>query len=146
MMYKLQGLKGYKTAVYPMQTIVDVFPHLIADYCKSFLVTRFDGHTDTIGYDWGRLLEFQINLGSMISSHKFEYLDNVVLQLFKSYSYIYTVYQFYIDFDSISVKRFVKTCDTFKNKEWDDVIDDFVDALHDLFSSGTFLNKKVMRL
>lgn len=139
----LKGIKAYRTPIFPIETIAKVVPHLLADYFKTFMAQNMQGTTSPIGYDWGRLLEFQNNLGMMIMSKKFDYLDNVVLQFLKSYSHVFSVYRFPIKFPDSSVEKFKKICDSFKEREWNDIVDEFIDAVELLFSSGKILNKNL---
>jgi len=136
----LIGLKAYKTAVYGMETIAAVFPNLIADLLKMFMAKNAMGNTTPIGYNWNQLMEFQINLGNAIAAAQFDYLDNIVIQFLQSYSYVLPPYQFFIEFPDEEIQEYTEICNGFKGKEWDDIVDDFVDATYEFFGSGKMFN------
>jgi len=140
----LKGIKGYRTANFSIETIAEVVPSLIADFFKTFMATNMQGNASPIGYDWGRLLEFQINLGTMIKTKQFDYLDNVVIQFLKSYSHVHSAYRFFIKFSDAAIEKFTKICNSFKGLDWDDIVDEFVDALYEFFSQGKMANNKLI--
>lgn len=139
----LKGLKAYKTFVFPIETIAEVFPSIFADILKMFRLRTAIGQSMPIGYDWSKLMEFQINLGNCIANNQFNYLDNILLQFLKSYSYVIPPYQFFIKFSNEEEEKFVNTCNAFKGKKWDDIIDVFIDAVYDLFETGKMFNQSI---
>ena len=136
----LKGLKGYRTAIFSLETVATVVPQLISDLFKSFFIEGPRGHPMPIGYDWGRLMEFQVNLGTVIVNQNFDYLDNIIIQFFKSYGCVVPPHKHHIQFPDEAITKFTLICNSFKGKEWDDIIDEFIDALYDFFSQGTMLN------
>ena len=64
----LQGMKGYRTNIHTIGTIAGVIPQFIADLFRTFFIEDTSGRPNYMGYDWGRLMEFQINLGNMIKT------------------------------------------------------------------------------
>lgn len=139
----LQGIKGYRTHIYSIDTISNVVPHLIADLFRTFFVSDNLGRPRWIGYDWGRLMEFQVNLGSVIASGNFDYLDNIILQFLHGYSCLVFPHKFNIKFSNDAKEKYSKICNRFKGLGWDDIIDEFIDSTFELFESGTIHNKQV---
>ena len=141
----LQGMKGYRTITYPIETIAKVMPHLIADLFRTFFIEDKTGIPNHIGYDWGRLMEFQINLGTMITIGKFDYLDNVILQFLNGYGCFVYPYKYNVKFEKKETEKFINICNNFKGLTWDDIADPFIDATFDLFSSGKIMDQKIKK-
>lgn len=141
----LQGMKGYRTATYSIDTIAEVMPQLIADLFRTFFITDDAGRPNFLGYDWGRLLEFQINLGNIITTAKFDYLDNVVLQFLNGFGCFIYPYKHTIKFPESEIIKYTDICNKFKGLTWDDVSDIFLDATYDLFASGSVVNQNVRK-
>lgn len=141
----LQGIKGYKTNVYSIELIANVIPQFIADLFRTFFIEDTAGRPNYIGYDWNRLMEFQINLGNMIKIGKFDYLDNVILQFLNGYGCLIYPFKHSVKFSNEMVKKFTNVCNNFENLTWDDIADPFLDAIFDLFASGTILNQKIKK-
>jgi len=133
----LIGLKAYKTTVYSKKIIAGIFPKIFAEILKSFMTRNAMGDPAPIGYDWNKIMEFQINMGTIIDQEKFDYLDNVVLQFLKSYSFVIPPYRFFIELPEEEIIKYTTICDGFKGKSWDDIIDVFIDATYNLFKTGT---------
>jgi hypothetical protein len=141
----LQGMKGYKTNVHSIETIAGVIPQFIADLFRTFFVEDDAGRPNHIGYDWNRLMEFQINLGNMIKAGKFDYLDNVILQFLNGYGCFIYPFKHNVKFSNEEIGKFTDICNKFKDLTWDDIADPFLDATFDLFASSTILNQKIKR-
>jgi hypothetical protein len=141
----LQGIKGFRTISYPIETIAEVIPQYIADLFRTFFIPDNYGRPNYIGYDWGRLKEFQINLGNMIITGKFDYLDNIILQFLNGYGCFVYPYKHNVKFSNKEIEKFTKICNNFKNLTWDDIADPFIDATFDLFASGKIMNQKIKK-
>lgn len=141
----LQGIKGYRTISYPLETIASVVPQFIADLFRTFFIEDSAGRPNYIGYDWGRLMEFQINMGNMIKQGKFTYLDNVVLQFLNGYGCLVFPYKHNVKFAEQEVEKFTKLCNSFVNLTWDDIVDPFIDAIYDLFSTAKINNQAIKK-
>jgi len=141
--FLLKGIKGYRTSGYSLEVISQVVPHLIGDLFRTFHITNKKGSPSHIGYDWGRLMEFQINLGSMIISKKFDYLDNVTLQFLNGFSTLEYPHRVFVKYPQKEIDKFIKICNKFKGLEWDDIVDEFVDSIYNLFASGKIINQQI---
>ena len=141
----LQGMKGYRTITHPIEIIAEVMPQLIADLFRTFFVADESGRPNFLGYDWGRLLEFQINLGNMIETGRFDYLDNVVLQFLNCFGCFVYPFKHNIKFSENEIAKYTKICNDFKGLTWDDISDVFIDATYDLFASGIIVNQNVKK-
>jgi len=100
------------------------------------------GVTRPVIHDWGKLVEFKVNLSTAIYMDNYDTLDNIIIEFFKTYNYkIITptgqFVMFKVDFTDESEKRFESICNNFKGKDWDSIIDDFIDALYIFLSSAT---------
>ena len=139
----LQGIKGYRTISYPIEIIAQIIPQFIADLFRTFFIEDLAGKPNQIGYDWSRLLEFQINLGNMITTGKFDYLDNVVLQFLNGYFCFEYPFKHNIQFSEKEIEKYTEICNKFKGLMWDDIVDVFLDSTYDLFASGIMNNQKI---
>ena len=139
----LKGLRGYQTPTFSIELIAELVPNLIAEVLKMYTARNAMDQITPIGYDWNKMLEFQINLGTMIATKQFDYLDNVMIQFLKSYSYVLPPYRFFIKFPDEELIKYEEICNEFKGKEWNEIVDEFVDATIDLFESGKMFNKSL---
>jgi hypothetical protein len=135
------GLKLYKTTNYSKEIIANAFPIVCANLFKMFMAKTPTGQAIPIGYDWGKLMEFKTNLGTIIAKENYDFLDNIIIQFLNSYSCICMPYRIFIKFPEEKLDEYTKICDNFKGKKWDDIIDTFIDATYDLFALGTMMEK-----
>jgi len=138
-----KSLMVFRTPTYNIESIANGFPFSIANLLKSFMTKTFSDMQYPIRYDYNRLMEFKINLGIMIHKQDFSSLYSVFIQFLNSFNYFYAMYVFHIKFPETALVDFKKKCDSFKDKEWNDIISELVDAVYELFSQGTFANKPV---
>lgn len=142
--HKLFSIKVYITINTPIECIASVVPTIIANSFKTCMAISLNNTPYPIGYDASKLIEFQINLGTIINTQNFEYLYTTMLQFLSSYSYVYSAYRYFIKFTEEDLIKYKKTCDSFKDKQWDDIVSDFSDATHDLVSNATIGNNKII--
>ena len=131
----IDSLKTYKEPLYTKDKIASDFPFALANCCRSMKITNILGQPQGLLYDWTRLREFQVNLGIAIESEQYDYLDNIILEFFSEYNYkIITpdgkFVMFKIAFNEDAKNKFVDICNAFKGKEWNNILDDFLDSLY----------------
>jgi len=139
-------LKAYKISTMGKDVVVSTFPALVANCCRMATITNVQNKNQNLCYDWTKFMEFRNNLSIVIMQNQFEYLDNIIIDFFKTYNYevlrdISTKVRFTIQFPDEAIQTFTSRCNAFKGKEWDDILDGFVDALYDFLNSGTIHNQ-----
>jgi len=138
----LNSLKPFKTSSMGKAHVAEAFPSLLANVCRSMGVLDMYGITRPVIHDWGKLMEFKVNLSTAIYSNNFDTLDNIIIEFFKTYNYkivtpLGQLVMFKVDFTDESEKKFELICNDFKGKEWDEILESFIDALYDFLSSAT---------
>lgn len=136
-------LKSMRTGNRDLEYIANNFPFMLANTLKLYMTRTMSGMEYPIRYDYNRLMEFKINMGTMIYSQDFKNIYSVTLQFLKSFNYFYAMYVFYIKFPEAATKEFSEKCNILQNKEWDNVISTYIDELLKLFKQGKFGNSGI---
>jgi hypothetical protein len=138
----IASLKAYKFSVMGRDSVIKVFPELLANTCRTMQVTNMYGVPQGLCYDWNKLMEFKVNLSTAIAMEKYDTLDNIIIEFFDSYNYkIVTpmgqLVMFKVDFPKESKRKFETTCNAFKGRLWDDIIDEFVTSFYEFANTAT---------
>ena len=138
----LNSLKAFKISTFGKENIVETFPMLLANCCRTMRVPNIFGQPQELIYDWGKFVEFRVNLGTAIYNEQYDYLDNIIIEFFQTYSYKTLTPKgqlvvFTIEFPEEAVTTFENTCNAFKGKLWDNILDDFLNAFHDFVKTAT---------
>lgn len=136
------SLKAFKFSVMGRKSVAGAFPTLIANCCKSMKIINIYGQYQAIHYDWNKLLIFEMNLGTAIYNNNFDTLDNIIIEFFHCYHYQTVTpdgqfVMFEVDFPDEAIKKFETICNKFKGKEWDDILDKFIDAFFEFVNLAT---------
>lgn len=138
-----ETLKSMRIGNRSLEDIASNFPFTLANTLKLFMTRTMSGMEYPIRYDYNRLMEFKINMGTMIHNQDFKNIYPVTLQFLKSFNYFYAMYVFYIKFPESAIKEFKNKCEMLNNKEWDDIVSEFIDAVLKLFKQGRFGNSGI---
>ena len=138
----INALKTYREPLYTKKKIAERFPLTLANCCRTMKVTNILGKPQGLLYDWGQLQAFKTNMGIAISHENYECLYNIIIDFFDSYNYkIITpkghLTMFTVKFPDYAKTAFTNTCNDFKSRAWNDIIDDFIDALVDFLRTAT---------
>ena len=138
----INPLKAYKMKYMGKDTVINTIPMLIANCCRHSYVINVKGSTQPLCYDWTKLMEFRNNLSIAIAFENYDLLDNIILEFFKTYNYKVILNNlqymiFTIEFPKESEDEFVETCNNFKGKQWDDILENLIEALYKFLNSGT---------
>ena len=138
----IKSLKAFKFSVFGKEHIAKVFPELLANSCRSMAIIDIMGQPKEVIYDWGKLVEYKINLSNAIYNDNYDLLDNIIIEFFKSYNYQIVVPDgrliiFHIDFPDEAIEKFTNICNAFKGKQWDDIIDSFLDSFYEFVCTAT---------
>lgn len=136
-------LKTMRTGNRNLEDIASTFPFTLANTLKLYMTKTMSGMEYPIRYDYNRLMEFRINMGAMIHNQDFKNIYSVTLQFLKSFNYFYAMYVFYVKFPEPAITEFREKCESIKNKEWDDMISEFIDSVLKLFKQGRFGNSMI---
>ena len=140
------GLRGYKEPSFSLKAVATVFPETLANVLRLFNNRETILRSASVTFDWSAMKRFQMELGSAIYNENFDKLDDVVLKFYKTYHCVKPqgtyIGRYYIFFPEESIEKFVNICNGFKNKTWNEVIDPFLDALHELFDSSSIKEKQ----
>jgi hypothetical protein len=139
----LNNIKYYHTNRMALKDIANMVPTLISNSLRLFKATTLNGISYPIGYDGKNIIEFQINLGTSIATQNFNNIYEIMIRFLSSYSYMFAMYQYFIKFTKEDLNRYESICNSFKGKEWDDIVLEFSDATYDFFSKGTMSNNKL---
>ncbi len=93
------------------------------------------GNMQPVIHDWGKLVEFKINLSNSIYLNNYDLLDNIIIEFFTTYNYkTFTpkgqYVMFHVDFPKESIDVFTNICNSFKGQEWDNILYLFLDSLY----------------
>jgi len=143
----INPLKAYKIKYMGRGAIINIFPLLLANCCRQSYIINIKGSTQPLCYDWTKLMEFKNNLSIVIANENYDLLDNIILEFFKTYNYKILTKQssyllFKIEFPKDAEDNFIETCNNFKDKQWDDILDDFLEALYIFLNTGTVHGQK----
>lgn len=144
MTHKLYNIKTYNTLHMPIADIANTVPIVMANILKTFMAVTLNNNLYPIGYRGDILIEFQVNLGTAIATQNFNNLYDIMIRFLSSYNYTYSMYRYFIKFTEEDLKKYKDACDFFKEKQWDDIVSDFIDATYTLFSNGTMSNNKLI--
>ena len=138
----LNSLRIYREPHYTKEKIAENFPVTLANCCRTMKVTNILGKPQGLLYDWGQFQAFQSNLGITIYNEKYDYLDDTIIDFFNSYNYkIITPkgqrVMFTVEFSEDATNVFRNKCNASKNKEWNEIIDPFLDALSEFLKTAT---------
>ena len=138
----ITALKAFRFSTMGRDHIAKVFPELLANSCRTMAIVDIFGNKKEVIFNWGKLMEYKINFSSAIYSNNYDMLDNILIEFFKSYNYKIIVppgklVMFHIDFPDEAIQKFENTCNAFKGKQWDDIIDTFLDSFYEFVSTAT---------
>jgi len=138
----INSLKAFKFSTMGKEHVAKIFPELLANSCRSMAIVDIMGARKEVIYDWGKLVEYKINLSNAIYGNNYDMLDNIIIEFFKSYNYKMItpdsrLILFHVDFPDGAISKFEETCNAFKGLLWDDIIDDFLDSFYEFVSTAT---------
>jgi len=138
----IQSLKAFKFSTMGKEHVAKIFPELLANSCRSLSITDILGNKKEVIYNWGKLMEYKINLSNAIYNNNYDLLDNIIIDFYQSYNYKMVtpkgqLVMFKVDFSDEVIKKFTDICNAFKGKEWDDILNDFLDAFYDFITKAT---------
>ena len=138
----INALKAFRFSTMGREHIAKVFPELLATSCRTMAIVDIFGSKKEVIFDWGKMMEYTVNFSSAIYSDNYDMLDDILIELLKSYNYTIFVppgkrILFHVDFTDAAIEKFTNTCNAFKGKEWDDIINDFLDSFYEFVSTAT---------
>lgn len=128
--------KFLNTSNCDLTTIVNTVPVKIAYGIRAFRFIDPYGRTRDLNFDLIQLSIVQSDLGNMIINNDFDQLDDVIINLFKSYYCHFETGPIKISFPDSSIEKFRSTCNSFKGKLWDDIVEEFFMSAYDFIASG----------
>lgn len=135
------ALKVFNSRVYSVEEISRAFPLLLINTFTQFLVITEDGQWDRLYYDTSSLFYFNVNLGVAIRDNCFDYLDNIIVPFFEECFSIQNKKKYTVVFGEQEKLNFIDTCNSFKDKIWDDILNVFCEQLLLLVKSGKVNNR-----
>jgi len=131
------GLKGYKEGFYTKEQVAEYFPEVLAGFLKMINIKSAQLITAPIEFDWQKLMKFKMNFGKAIYTNNFDKLDDIILEFLNTYKCRISLTQSVVaSFPEEAQKQLVQTCNSFKGKQWNDILEELVDALERYFTSG----------
>jgi hypothetical protein len=141
----IKNIKACKTIHGSSQIIIEKFTNNIIHLFQSFYIKDSNNNKNSIVVDWGKSTECKINLGFMIDNKDFTYIGATILRFLQSFFCLIALYKFSINFSKENIDIFLRACEKFKGLDWDDIVDDLIDAMYVLFSSGKIMNNIVLK-
>ncbi len=133
----LDNLKRYKGK----ENSLDNLSHLFATYYIGCL------HSLTVRFSFGGIVvlrtplelrqAFIDKMSDIIKKNEYDYLDNVALEIINSLHFMTRFGNINIDINDREKQKFINICNSFKGKNWNDIIHSFVDATYDLLCGCT---------
>ena len=141
----LDALKNYKVNDDNIYDIAKLFPMMLGNVLRMMYVYITPSSLINLSYKRENLMQFEIKFGYAMMMHKYDDVDNVLLDFLESYHYGLqgTEHIWHIKFKDTARNRFIEICNGFAGKKWNDIIEPFIDALYLLFSSATIEGKDV---
>lgn len=139
----IDGLKVYKTRDDNIDTISKIFPMMFGNLLTMMVVKFPNGTVMNMVFDRDKLDSFFENFRNAIYYNEFDYIDNVILDFLHGYNFKSPPYMVTIDFSDEEIINFTNTCNNFKEKHWNDILDDLVDAIYNLLCSATANNTPI---
>jgi hypothetical protein len=133
----INNLKMFKVTDDNIIPISKLFPILFGNILKLAYVQVKPDMIVALNYDYMLFIQFQTKLGYAILTHSYDTLDNIILEFLDSYNYgIPPEHMFYIDFSKDERQNFIDTCNSFKGKYWNDILDDFIEGFYNLLCTA----------
>jgi len=138
----IKSLKAFTFSTMGKEHVAKIFPELLANSCRSLSITDIMGNKKEVIYNWGKLMEYKINLSNAIYSDNYDLLDNIIIEFYQSYNYkIVTpkgqLVMFQVEFPDEAIEKFTNICNNFKGKEWDNILSDFLDSFYEFITTAT---------
>ena len=109
-----------------------IFPIFLGNFFRLIHIKVLPIGVACLYYDPVKFLSFQTKLSYAILLHKYDDLDNIVLEFLDNY-FCGTSHIDLVEEERI---KFINICNGFVGKHWNDILDSFVDALYDLLSTA----------
>jgi hypothetical protein len=140
-------LKSYKVEKLGSNVVAGQFPSILCHVCINSYVINMYGQRQTIYYDWKKKIEFEVSLGAAIASEYYDILDDIIINFMKTFNYniitpANTLVNFIVNIPEPSIAKFQNVCNNFKGKLWDDILNDFIDALYEFTNTITIHGDK----
>ena len=144
----LVGLKSQKFAIYEKNIVAETFPELLAQCLQMIKVINLYGEEQVLSYDWQKLVQFKVNMGNAVYTETYNSLDNILIDFLSTYHYkkvtpAGSLVMFSINFLEEEKNIFIEKCESFKGKKWDNIVNDLIDAIYNLFNSATIHGNKL---
>ena len=136
------SLKNYKKEKNGRNIVIESFPRtLMTLLCSSHIINIY-GEPHPIGYDGIKSFEFITRMSDAIAHDNFDLLDDIIIDFVKTYHYTiltpeYKMIMFPVNFPEDAEKIFREICNSFKGKQWNDVLSEFIDALYTFTDTAT---------
>lgn len=138
----LVGMKAQKFSIYEKNIVAEVFPNMLTQWLTMIKVVNIYGLEQQLSYDWKKQVQFKLNLGHAIYNENYDKIDDIILEFMNTYHYkILTpkkeLVLFPVVFKEEAKNEFINKCNSFKGKEWDNIVSDLIDSIYSLFESAT---------
>ena len=124
------------TKICTLTTIVETVPIKIAYGIKALRFIDTSGTPFNININSIQLSVLQTKLGNAIINNDFDTLDDIIINFFKSYYCITQIGKLFIEFEKEKIDKFIEICNSFKGKQWDDIVITFFNELYIFIMSG----------
>jgi hypothetical protein len=141
----IKNIKACKTIHGSSQVVLENFINNMIHLFQSFYMKDSNNNKNPVVVDWGRITECKINLGAMLDSGDYTYIGPTTLRFLQSFFCLIALNKFNLNFSEENISVFLKTCERFKGLDWDDLIDDLIDAMYILFSSGKIFSETIIK-
>lgn len=131
----LDQLKAYKDDDIYKKSLL--FPSYYIGSLESFILRFSNGGVVVLKIFPEKRKEFISKMSDTIQKNEFDYLDNIVLEIISNLHFVTHFGNIIINIDEEQKKKFIKTCNDFKGKEWNDILSPFIDTTYELLCKCT---------
>jgi hypothetical protein len=137
-----------KKSINGADAVAKLFPRCLMEFLRCVYVTNMYGQLQTICYDYEKSHEFQIRLGFAIHNNNFDAIDDILIEFINTYHYKILTPDFKLVMFPVNIPKeaesvFRKICNSFKGKEWDNILPELVDTLYAFTSTITIHGDKI---
>lgn len=128
--------------VFTKEHIAKTFPMSLGILLRDMNIQINGGRVNLL-YKADKLHKFMSDMEEVILTNKFDYLDNIVLELLDNYTILLGEKLEDIDIPEKDRTIFIDTCNNFKDRTWNDIFDDFLDAVYVVLKDATIAGRDI---
>ena len=138
----INALKVYKK-MRPYD-IEEKFPKAFVGCLQSMLVYFPTGHIVLLLAPLEIQNQFIDKFEEALKNDQYDQLDNITLDFISNLKYRTPDFEISLNIEEDEKQKFIDICNNFKDKEWDEIIDEFIDSVYNLLSNCTIYGGQLL--